>query len=99
MSVNAPPLRDHRIRSRVSGRVQGVYFRASTRDRAESLGLTGWVRNLPDGRVELEAQGAVEQLRSLAVWLREGPAAARVDSVETEDLPAGDATPGFEIRR
>lgn len=68
--------------ARVAGRVQGVYYRASTQEQAQALGLRGWVRNLPDGRVELRAQGSRARLEALLEWLRRGPPAARVDSVE-----------------
>ena len=65
----------------VSGRVQGVFYRASTREQAQRLGLTGHARNLPDGRVEVIAHGAPEALDALERWLWQGPPAARVDGV------------------
>jgi acylphosphatase len=71
----------------VSGRVQGVYFRASTRDRARSLGITGYARNLPDGRVEVLACGARATVQELCAWLWQGPPAARVDAVAIEEIP------------
>jgi len=71
-----------RIRARVSGRVQGVFFRAETREQAQRLGLCGWVRNLPDGRVELLAEGDAQAVRSLIAWCRTGPPHARVGRVE-----------------
>ncbi len=82
---------------RVSGLVQGVFFRASTRQQAMALGLTGWVRNLADGRVEALACGEKAQLDLLEQWLGKGPELAKVDSVE---VTAEDYTPytGFEIR-
>jgi acylphosphatase len=67
----------------VSGRVQGVFFRASTRNQAEKLGLRGWAVNLPDGRVEVLAVGAAAAVRQLGAWLQEGPPAAKVLAVET----------------
>jgi acylphosphatase len=73
----------------VSGRVQGVYFRASTRDRARSLGITGYARNLPDGRVEVLACGAPAPVEELCAWLWHGPPAARVDAVAVEEIPDG----------
>lgn len=84
-------------RYRVSGRVQGVFFRASTQQQAQSLGLTGWVRNLPDGRVEAFACGSPERLEAFERWLAHGPEMARVDSVETtaEDY---ENCGGFTIR-
>jgi acylphosphatase len=71
-----------RIRACVSGRVQGVCFRAETRRQAEKLGVSGWVRNLPDGRVELLAEGDEQAVRSLVAWCRTGPPHARVAAVE-----------------
>jgi acylphosphatase len=68
----------------VSGRVQGVAFRAYTVDEARRLGLAGWVRNLPDGRVEAEAEGERPALEALLAFCRRGPPAARVEGVEVE---------------
>ncbi|GGA07840.1 acylphosphatase [Dyella caseinilytica] len=65
----------------ISGRVQGVFFRASTRDEALRLGLNGYARNLADGRVEVVADGRDEALHELEQWLWQGPPAARVDDV------------------
>jgi len=81
----------------VSGRVQGVYFRASARDRALALGLAGYARNLADGRVEIVAEGEAGALAQLEQWLHEGPPAARVDRVEREAMPA-QGHRGFETR-
>ncbi len=66
----------------VSGMVQGVFFRYSTVRRARELGLTGWVRNLTDGRVEILAQGEKKKLDQLVDWSRRGPAGARVSKIE-----------------
>ena len=71
----------------VGGRVQGVGFRWFVARRAQSLGVIGWVRNLPDGRVEVSACGEALVLDRLEDVLRSGPALARVDSVEKEDIP------------
>ena len=82
----------------VSGRVQGVFFRQSTADTATRLALDGWVRNLPDGRVEGMAAGSPDALAELRAWLDRGPPAARVDGVEwkvSNEMPA----PGFMVRR
>ena len=65
----------------VQGRVQGVFYRASTRDRAQALGLRGRAENLPDGRVRVVACGPVEAVGALGDWLREGPSAAEVTQV------------------
>ena len=75
----------------IEGRVQGVFFRGSTRSMARSLGLTGYVRNLPDGRVEAVFEGPAETVRQAIKWCEEGPPAARVKSVRTErEEPAGE---------
>jgi len=73
----------------VSGRVQGVFFRASTRDRALALGLTGHACNLEDGRVEVLACGPSAAVETLCRWLWDGPPAAEVSAVQIEALPAG----------
>lgn len=80
----------------VSGRVQGVGFRAATRREALTLGLCGWARNLPDGRVEVQAMGAAEALQALAHWLRHGPPLARVEAVQ-EAPAAGTCGSGFAV--
>jgi acylphosphatase len=66
----------------VSGRVQGVFFRASTRDAARNLGLTGWVRNLPDGRVEALFEGDERALAQIIEWCRTGPPGALPEGLE-----------------
>ena len=66
----------------VSGRVQGVFFRGAAADEARTLALAGWVRNLPDGRVEIVAEGHRRALNALAAWAHNGPPAARVSDVE-----------------
>lgn len=67
----------------VSGKVQGVFFRASTARQATRLNLTGWAKNLPDGNVEILARGELDHLADLEQWLGIGPPMARVDSVAT----------------
>ena len=81
----------------VSGRVQGVYFRASTQATARQLGLGGWVRNLPDGRVEGVACGAGKALDKLVDWLHHGPEHAGVTDLQIELEPVQDWQ-GFDIR-
>jgi acylphosphatase len=82
----------------VSGQVQGVFFRDSARERAEQLGLVGWVRNLPDGRVEALFEGPSERVREIVRWCKEGPSHAEVENVETEfEASRGELT-GFEVR-
>jgi len=68
----------------ISGIVQGVFFRKNTKMQAEKLGLSGWVRNLSDGRVEVVAEGPREKLDKLLEWLGHGPTGARVDKIEHE---------------
>ena len=72
-----------RIQLVIRGQVQGVYFRASAQREARQLGLTGWVRNRPDGAVEIVAEGEEDQVKDLLNWSQRGPSTARVDSVET----------------
>jgi acylphosphatase len=74
------------FRCLVAGRVQGVFFRASARERALRLGVTGYARNLPDGSVEVLACGEVEAVASMRAWLRVGPPQARVTSVACEPV-------------
>lgn len=66
---------------RIDGRVQGVFFRASTMDQAMRLGLKGWVRNCPDGSVEVVAEGQKKSIDDLVAWCRHGPPGARVGNV------------------
>jgi acylphosphatase len=81
----------------VSGRVQGVFFRASTHQKAQQLGVTGWVRNLRDGRVEVFACGGDEALARFEAWLQHGPRGAVVTDVEATTEPA-ERLDSFEIR-
>lgn len=83
----------------VSGRVQGVFFRDRTRTRAGSLGVTGWVRNLPDGRVEVLAEGDRERIESLIGWLEEGPPLAMVEDVDVDWEDYRGEFPDFRIVR
>ncbi|AHE67746.1 acylphosphatase [Legionella oakridgensis] len=71
----------------ISGRVQGVWFRASTKEQAERLRLNGWARNLPDGRVEVLACGDENRLNLLYEWLKQGPQLAIVHDCSREDIP------------
>lgn len=85
-----------RARVRVQGRVQGVFFRAETSERARSLGLAGWVRNCSDGTVEAVFEGDDERVQSMVDWCWRGPPGAYVDSVDVkwEDTAA---EPGFRV--
>lgn len=86
----------NRVRKRclVRGRVQGVFYRAATRDEARRLGVTGWARNLSDGTVEVLACGSDEAVQALVRWLWQGPRLAEVASVEVEDQ-AGEVPTDF----
>lgn len=77
----------------VSGRVQGVFFRASTARKATGLGVTGHAINLPDGRVEVMACGPTEEVEALCEWLQSGPPAARVDTLSVEEVECQDGAP------
>jgi acylphosphatase len=80
----------------VSGRVQGVWFRDTCQRLAHASGLSGWVRNRDDGRVEAHVEGPPESVEALVAWCHEGPPRARVDDVEVhEQSPVGAS--GFEI--
>jgi len=81
----------------VSGRVQGVFFRASTRAEAGRLGVQGWVRNEPDGTVRLLACGDSDAVDQLCGWLNTGPAYARVTDVSCENQPYDQSLSGFRI--
>ena len=85
-----------RIHVIVSGRVQGVFFRATTLREAERLGVAGWVKNRADGRVEIEAEGSEEALEAFLAFCRRGPEHARVDELLVAHHPArGDV--GFRV--
>ena len=87
-----------RARVFVSGRVQGVYYRANTREAATERGVDGWVRNLADGRVEAVFEGPERAVEDLIEWCHGGSPAARVDDVEVKyEEPEGER--GFDIRR
>jgi len=83
----------------VTGRVQGVFYRQSTVDEARRRGLSGWVRNLPDGRVEAEAEGERADVEALVAWCRSGPPSARVEGVEVRWGPGTGEDGGFGVRR
>ncbi len=84
------------VRCLVSGRVQGVFFRANTRHQAERLNLTGFARNLHDGRVEVVACGEPQAIEQLKDWLRQGPEAAEVTGIASEVMLPQEF-PGFSI--
>jgi acylphosphatase len=88
-----------RVRFRVSGRVQGVAYRASAVDAAVQEGVVGWVRNLPSGDVEGVVQGEASAVDGFLAWAARGPAGARVDRLLTDDEEVADELSRFEIRR
>jgi acylphosphatase len=83
---------------RVSGKVQGVFFRASAKEKADELGIHGFVRNEADGSVYIEAIGDELILQQFVDWCHQGPARARVDRCEAQEAIVGSAT-GFEVKR
>lgn len=93
------PLEASSVHLRISGRVQGVYYRASMLQEAQQLGVTGWVRNRPDGSVEAVAEGSKAKLDALIAWCRQGPDGARVSGVEAQWQPPQNSFVGFAIRR
>ena len=87
-----------RVRALISGRVQGVFYRESLRRQAQARGVAGWVRNLPDGRVEAVLEGPEGDVADVLAFARRGPPFASVRDLETERLePVGAAGP-FEVR-
>lgn len=81
----------------ISGQVQGVFFRQEAKDRARTRGVSGWVRNLPDGRVEAVFEGSRESIESVIDWCRRGPSLAEVDSIDIEwEEPLGEQS--FNVR-
>ncbi len=82
----------------VSGRVQGVFFRASAEKTALSLNLTGWARNLPDGRVEILVEGNDADVNAMLAWCRKGPPRSTVTGVEISEEPYTGEFSGFSIR-
>ena len=86
------------IKSIVSGRVQGVYYRASLQREARARGVRGWVRNCSSGDVEFLAQGAPADVEALLSWAGTGPRHARVVKVEVRDIDPQDELTDFEIR-
>ena len=86
------------VRVLVSGLVQGVGFRWCTLRQADALGLTGWVRNLPSGDVEVFAQGSADAVGELVAWLREGHGFSRVTGVRVREAPRRPGPGGFTVR-
>lgn len=87
------------VEARITGRVQGVWYRAWTRDEARRLGLAGWVRNEPDGSVRALFVGPEATVKAMLDLCREGPPLARVTRIETRPLSPVPDLPGFDVRR
>ncbi len=85
------------VRGTARGRVQGVFYRASFAREAESRGLVGWVRNLPDGRVAFQVQGARQSVDEVITWARQGPRNARVDELVVQEIEVGAGLVGFSV--
>lgn len=88
-----------RVHVFISGKVQGVFFRSSARDKAGEFGLTGWVRNLDDGRVEAVFEGEKEIVEKMVKWCGKGPEFARVEDVEAIPEQYKGEFSGFTLRR
>ena len=88
-----------RVHLKIHGRVQGVYYRASTVQEAQKLGVSGWVMNCPDGSVEAVAEGTRQKLDELIAWCHQGPPGARVASVDVSWENPENNFHGFSIRR
>ena len=88
----------NQVKLRISGKVQGVFFRASTQEKAQELGLKGWVRNEPDGSVTAVARGEDAAVQQWVEWCHRGPEQAQVEQVEIEQH-TGELPGGFEIKR
>lgn len=88
-----------RVAIHVHGLVQGVFFRHNTKLKADELGLTGFVRNEPDGSLLIEVQGDADSVDRLMTWAKTGPDGARVERTEKEEIPLEQGTDGFTILR
>lgn len=89
------PVRAHIF---ITGKVQGVTFRSSTRRKARKSGVTGWVRNLPDGRVEAVLEGEERDVKKVINWCHTGPTLARVEKVDVDWEEFQDEFDGFEVK-
>ncbi len=87
-----------RVKVLVSGRVQGVYFRVFTQNKAKHFAIKGSVRNLSDGRVEIIAEAEHPTIEKFIKWCQKGPVTARVDQLEIADIPIDEALTSFEIK-
>ena len=82
----------------ISGRVQGVWFRANTKQKAEQLGVTGWVKNTADGKVEALFEGDKKHIQEMIDWCHQGPPLAQIDHVEITEQPVSNGFDGFSIK-
>lgn len=98
MEVRSVQEERERAHVRVTGRVQGVFFRDSARQNADRLGLSGWVRNSPDGAVEAVFEGPSRGVREMVEWCEGGPPGASVEDVSADFGPAQGDLSGFEVR-
>ena len=87
-----------RVRIKVYGLVQSVFFRFNTKEKADELGLKGWVRNKGDGSVEILTEGTDEKVKELVKWCKDGPGMSRVDKVEVEEDVTKEKLRKFEIK-
>lgn len=92
-------LKKKRAHLLISGRVQGVWYRGSTREQADKLGLTGWVRNCESGQVEVIVEGEDAAIDKLVSWCREGPSMARVTGIRIEFDDYRGEFVGFRVRK
>ena len=83
---------------KIHGKVQGVWFRASTKQKAEQLGLTGWVRNTENGCVEAVFEGEEKQIKQILNWCHMGPPLSKVEKVETKNQTVTNGFEGFKIK-
>lgn len=93
--MNNPKVKVHVF---ISGRVQGVFFRSQTRREAKKIGITGWVKNLADGRVEAVFEGAENPVKTMIEWVRRGPLLSKVNGIEVEWENFSGEFNDFEIR-
>lgn len=93
------PVQKSAVHLKITGRVQGVYYRASMLQEAQKLGLSGWVMNRADGSVEAVAEGWQAQLEELIAWCQQGPPDARVNAVDAQWSEPQNSFVGFAIRR
>ena len=97
--MRPPETRNIRAHLFVSGRVQGVWYRGSTKQQADDLGLTGWVRNCESGQVEIVVEGADDAVDKLIAWCRAGPSMARVTDVHIDFEGYSGEFVGFRVKR